>query len=785
MAHIYHSALPFAPRSSLLKKKHADDFACEAKVITGIQTYWCGPLRTIMMQNGAETIKYSNDGGTLAVGGFWFTSVYDSQTGERTMALLTNESNPEIDYVTAVAFSPDSKVLAGAGDSDWTHTDRTLILWDLRTGTLKTSFELGISSMDASLVMSFHSNSEQLLTLAIPHKNQNRTELRVWNITTGHCERAWSFPSDLSHGNGWINRAYITRADLLPLLVLRNTNSRCAEFWELDPPRQLGCISGTGAPPAGRVAGVCAIGDLRCSIGSTGFLTFYDNDATDRSSPSEVSGWQSLLYVNENSEMTSLPTSKTRQTMKEPRIPVTEVAISPNGRFVAFAGVRERQEDDSPCGMISIWDTKTSAHSDGVISNDTDWDIGHFDFNVFSMVAHCQSSSYGELLAAVLYSGPYNSPTRISIRAINQTGTWTVPKIIHLSEHTPQAGLNGIWHCPTAIIFADSASLVTLDSSHNVIVWSLHSQTPSQKLVAGQQVLSASVQPSTSTARVTVLRANGCKLGTLEDRLYCVRWTNEAIECWAMIAAANPTSGDAHFVLTAEGHLPPLHDQEIIESVDLAKVKVRSNNTEYVVYITYRFPGRIKDDSSRRSTLNERYFGASWTGDTDNTEQLCFGPPSGYHSESINNQQVQLEWQYLLECYAKLREPLTVPREKVVEHPIASAKEWYGHAEMPAGNEMMIYWKVPAGEEWTRHREEQWRKTPSEKWAIGPKNQSEGHGNNILWIPPAYEDTETGGYWVADKLVMDSPHPGKAPGHRSMTVVDFSLPNSLDPMQPF
>ena len=95
-------------------------------------------------KGGLAGIQYSPDGTRLAVAstiGIW---LYDTTT-HREVALLTGHQR----WVTSVAFSPDSSVIASGGG----FLDQTVRLWDVKTGEQKQVFT-GHTDMVADVAFS-------------------------------------------------------------------------------------------------------------------------------------------------------------------------------------------------------------------------------------------------------------------------------------------------------------------------------------------------------------------------------------------------------------------------------------------------------------------------------------------------------------------------------------------------------------------------------------------------------------------------------------------------------
>lgn len=123
VAHIYHSALHFAPKTQLWKMYIAQKSGNEAEVLQGRENQWRSLVRTAQVPNFAMAVEYSRDGNILAVGGKGFSQLFRSLTGERRAELESDHW-----LVWSVSFSCDNRTLA-------TTYSNSIRLWDIDTGS--------------------------------------------------------------------------------------------------------------------------------------------------------------------------------------------------------------------------------------------------------------------------------------------------------------------------------------------------------------------------------------------------------------------------------------------------------------------------------------------------------------------------------------------------------------------------------------------------------------------------------------------------------------------------
>ena len=116
-----------------------------------------------------NAITFSRDGTQLVVAGAHGTTIYDTYTGEALAAL-----SPSMGHVTALAFSPDNRIVASAAE------DSTIHLWNTQTRENITDFT---SHTDPVVVLAFSPDGNTLASGSFK-------EIRLWELTLGQMNRA-------------------------------------------------------------------------------------------------------------------------------------------------------------------------------------------------------------------------------------------------------------------------------------------------------------------------------------------------------------------------------------------------------------------------------------------------------------------------------------------------------------------------------------------------------------------------------------------------------------------
>ena len=173
--HIYHSALPLAPRTSVVRKLHKSNAYPFARIVQGSNNSW-GPI-TATARSGS--LVWSPCGRFIAVPRS-FDGTVDIMDGT-TLAKLNTFSIGEFsrDEMHALSLSPDSRLLTAV------HGDRNLTSWDLQTGG-----RIGTSTLSASwdssqgvVFLCTHSMDGEIL--AVGHKRGSSWTISAFNLLSG------------------------------------------------------------------------------------------------------------------------------------------------------------------------------------------------------------------------------------------------------------------------------------------------------------------------------------------------------------------------------------------------------------------------------------------------------------------------------------------------------------------------------------------------------------------------------------------------------------------------
>lgn len=139
--HIYQSALPWSPISSLTRRVYQRRSTAEAKVVNGVDTTWDACIRIIPVNDPVRKVVFSHKGTSIAILGLDRIKILDPLTGACLATLNTERS------VLCIAFSFDDNLLVAG------LLDGTVTVVDLQTGHLVQAF-LGHTGMVLSVAFS-------------------------------------------------------------------------------------------------------------------------------------------------------------------------------------------------------------------------------------------------------------------------------------------------------------------------------------------------------------------------------------------------------------------------------------------------------------------------------------------------------------------------------------------------------------------------------------------------------------------------------------------------------
>ncbi|KAF7978742.1 hypothetical protein HWV62_44752 [Athelia sp. TMB] len=166
--HIYISALPFAPRHSLISRRYSRRYVKTMRLFSGILTSWPATLKTIEgHKEDVTSVAYSLDGKHI-VSGSWDKTIRisDAETGETVAGPFIGHTN----WIMSVDFSPDGKYVASGS------FDGTVRIWDVLTGDAIDGPFRGHTSIINSVIWS--PDGKYVVS------GSDDCSCRVWNVET-------------------------------------------------------------------------------------------------------------------------------------------------------------------------------------------------------------------------------------------------------------------------------------------------------------------------------------------------------------------------------------------------------------------------------------------------------------------------------------------------------------------------------------------------------------------------------------------------------------------------
>jgi WD40 repeat protein len=165
--HIYHSALPWSPTSSLTRGVYQNELTPEVKLMNAVDATWDTRTRTIPVHDDVDRVVFSQTGTLIAALGNNRIRIFNVTTGASIATF--DEQQP----VETVAFSHDDTFLVSA------LSDGTVRVLEVQTGNLVHTFR---GHPDAVTSVAFSPSGAMIAS------GSRDSTIRVWDTSSGCCE---------------------------------------------------------------------------------------------------------------------------------------------------------------------------------------------------------------------------------------------------------------------------------------------------------------------------------------------------------------------------------------------------------------------------------------------------------------------------------------------------------------------------------------------------------------------------------------------------------------------
>jgi WD40 repeat protein len=414
VAHLYHSVLPFAPKTPLWDMYRSRETLAEVQLLQGHETGWTSLLRTVSLPSGGLVVRYSHGGHMLAVGGRDFSELFLSRTGEPSAKLEFSCGR-----VDSISFSCDDRILATASGS-------TIRLWDIASGSLITTL-LGDGANICCV--DFHPYIDSLLVAG-----DADSRVYVWGVKDS--------PWIVFNVTGSTGRLCWVRQREQKRIIVRCDDERI-EIWDVDTAQQVQLEVVSSYSSLGKIYAMASSddGSLVASGSRDGMLAVYSSHTGEVIHSHKCSHWiysvafsptaPALTFGSSQEVGLWFYTTGRIVTFTRRSFQVNSVAFSPNGRFVASTSPYHR--------TVHIWDTATT--------NSAPDDVHHSE-----QITSVHFSNDGQLIVSA------SSDKTVKVWD-NLTGTLCTT----LKGHA--------LYVQDAIILPDKAHIVSIDYNDTLMVW--------------------------------------------------------------------------------------------------------------------------------------------------------------------------------------------------------------------------------------------------------------------------------------------------------------------------
>ncbi|KAF7979229.1 hypothetical protein HWV62_43190 [Athelia sp. TMB] len=363
--HIYLSALPLAPKHSLVSERYSRQCLRAVRLSLGVLYTWPPALRTMEgHKRHVTSVSYSPDGKHIVSGSSDNTIlIWDAETGEIVAGPFVGHSRE----IMTVAYSPDGKYLASGS------YDETVRIWDISTGETVAGPYQGHTEAVYSVAWSPDG-------MRVVSASGDKT-CRIWDVKIGKIEPA-AVRLIEGHTNGVISVAYSPDGKT----IASGSNDKTIWIWDIKTSQSI------GVPFEGHTGSVSSI--AYSPDGS--FIVSGSDDKTVRI-------WDAL-----KGEQLGEPFEGHSEG-------VISVAYSPNGRFIVSGSydktvrIFSAQSRETVAGPFeghsgTVYSAAYSPDGRYIVSGSEDRTVRVWDAGAVDIAAQPTKQGYTGLVRTVAYS---------------------------------------------------------------------------------------------------------------------------------------------------------------------------------------------------------------------------------------------------------------------------------------------------------------------------------------------------------------------------------------------
>ena len=181
--HIYNSALPLTPKSSVVRKLYGRFIHPSPRVVVGLPASWDPRIASVILPTQYPDVTWSPCGRSVAVSTSAGVEIRDSATLEKLSAL---ESPMSLSLsAVVIAYSPNGRLLACACTRPFSF-EMAIAIWDIQTGGIVKTIHGGEPGYPRSMI---YSSDGRMLSVACGKSPYRWT---VWTFDTASGKRGCS-----------------------------------------------------------------------------------------------------------------------------------------------------------------------------------------------------------------------------------------------------------------------------------------------------------------------------------------------------------------------------------------------------------------------------------------------------------------------------------------------------------------------------------------------------------------------------------------------------------------